>query len=144
MVHLLRPADHRLDRAGQLPSVRRRGVQALLRLDDPRGRDQLLGARDLGGGLDTPDPPPYRAKLGSHSWLIPPYYWLSVESVGSGRRYFVTPSASTSAASSGSAGSSVTSRAPSDFSKVRRNWSIASFSATIVSSDSSPVSLTAS
>src|SRR5580704_11077165 len=69
MVDLLRPADHGLHRAGQLPGVRRGGMQPLLSLDDPRGRDQLLGARDFGGGLHAPDPPPDRAKLGSHAAL---------------------------------------------------------------------------
>ena len=67
VIDLSRPADNRLDRPGELPGVGHGRVQPLLRLNDPRGRDQLLGARDLGGGLDTLDPPPYCAKLGSNA-----------------------------------------------------------------------------
>ena len=67
MIDLLGPADHCLHRLGELPGVGCGVVQPLLGLDDPRGRDQLLGARDLGGGLHRPDPLPDRAKLSSHA-----------------------------------------------------------------------------
>src|ERR1039457_2097978 len=52
MIDLSGPADHGLHRAGDLPGIRRRLLGPLLCLDDPRRRDQLLGTRDLGGGLD--------------------------------------------------------------------------------------------
>jgi len=38
-------------------------MHPLLCLDDPRGRDELLGTGDLGGGLYRPDPPSDQAKL---------------------------------------------------------------------------------
>src|ERR1039458_1250972 len=65
-----RTADDRLHRAGEFGRVRLGGAQLLLRPDDPRRRDQLLRAGDLGDGLDRTDPPPDQAKLGSHGLLL--------------------------------------------------------------------------
>ena len=52
VVDVGRPADHRLDRGRDLTRVRLGGPSSLLRLDDPRRRDELLSLGDLGGGLD--------------------------------------------------------------------------------------------
>ncbi len=53
------------DHLGDLLAVRDRGVDALLRLDDPRRRDELHGARDLLGRLHGADAIPQDAFLAS-------------------------------------------------------------------------------
>ena len=118
-------------------------VHPLLRLDDPRRRDQLLGAGDLGGGLDRPDPPPDRAKLCSHRCrrLLP-----GRRGCRRGGTYFLT--ASWSGADLGRrrrrrlVGDQQLAAAGLEARAGTR--SIASLSAVVVSSDSSPVSLIAS
>src|SRR5262249_35289380 len=136
MVYLRGPADHRLHRAVQLRRVGRRGPHPLLRLDDPRRRDELLGTGDLGSGLDGPDPLPDRAKLCSHALPSPAYCGF-----GFGGTRLMTESRLTSSSSIGSSGSSGTSIPPPVISKPRRKSSIASLSAVAVSSFSSPVAL---
>src|SRR6202034_674091 len=121
--------------------------RALLGLDDPRRRDQLLGAGDLGDRLDRPDPRPDRSKRCCHGAYSPPVRLSgaaeSAEAGGSaGRLYFATDSCSTSPAPSGVAtSSSETSSFPPVTSKVRRNRSMASLSAATLSSGRSLVSL---
>ena len=118
--------------------VGRRGAHPLLRLDDPRGRDQLLGAGDLGSGLDRPDPLPDRAKLCSHALPSPP---TPTASAAVGTRLVTASPARPRPRPWARRGSSDTSIPPPVISKPRRNSSIASLSAVAVSSFSSPVSL---
>src|SRR5690606_16969030 len=59
-------AHQRAQRLRDLVGVGLGRRDRLLSLDDPRGRDHLLGARDLGGRLDRPDPLPELTKLCGH------------------------------------------------------------------------------
>ncbi len=66
VLHGARLARQVLHRLGELDRVRARRLHALLRLHDPRGRDQLHRARDLLRRLDRADPPADDAELRSH------------------------------------------------------------------------------
>ena len=89
--HRARLPGEVLHRLGQLDRVGAGGLDALLRLDDPRRRDELHRARDLLRRLDRADPPADDAELARPLGRVVP------SSSGSG----TCPSTSSSSASAG-------------------------------------------